>query len=57
MIASMQGRVNCYGTQVVLDYIGLDIAQVEIIGLLGPNGAGKTTFIHPLSPVNQGKPR
>lgn len=48
-IASMQGVVKRYGSQVVLDYIDLDIQEGEIIGLLGPNGAGKTTLIQTLT--------
>lgn len=48
-IASMQGVVKRYGSQVVLDYIDLDIHEGELIGLLGPNGAGKTTLIQTLT--------
>lgn len=58
MIASMQGVVKRYGSQLVLDYIDLDIQEGEIIGLLGPNGAGKTTLIQTLTgmtPFERGK--
>ncbi|MGN8648111.1 ABC transporter ATP-binding protein [Gracilibacillus sp. HCP3S3_G5_1] len=48
-IASMQGVVKRYGSDVVLDYIDLDIYEGEIVGLLGPNGAGKTTLIQTLT--------
>lgn len=51
MIASMQGVVKRYGSQLVLDYIDLDIQEGEIIGLLGPNGAGKTTLIQTLTGI------
>jgi ABC-2 type transport system ATP-binding protein len=34
---------------VVLDGIGLDVAEGTIFALLGPNGAGKTTTVHILS--------
>ncbi len=57
-IASMQGVVKRYGSDVVLDYIDLDIYEGEIIGLLGPNGAGKTTLIQTLTgmtPFERGK--
>ncbi len=53
----MQGVVKRYGSQVVLDYVDLDIQQGEIIGLLGPNGAGKTTLIQTLTgmtPIEKG---
>lgn len=57
-IASMQEVVKRYGSQVVLDYVNLDIQEGEIVGLLGPNGAGKTTFIQTLTgmtPFDRGK--
>ncbi|GAB3044450.1 ABC transporter ATP-binding protein [Virgibacillus ainsalahensis] len=47
-IASMRNVVKRYGSNVVLDYIDLNIQEGEIIGLLGPNGAGKTTLIQTL---------
>ncbi|WP_164215988.1 ABC transporter ATP-binding protein [Virgibacillus sp. YIM 98842] len=49
MIASMQGVVKRYGSNIVLDYVDLAIDEGEIIGLLGPNGAGKTTLIQTLT--------
>jgi len=49
IIASMQGVVKRYGSNIVLDYVDLDINEGEIIGLLGPNGAGKTTLIQTLT--------
>lgn len=49
IIASMQGIVKRYGSNIVLDHVDLDIAEGEIIGLLGPNGAGKTTLIQTLT--------
>src|SRR5215472_7430770 len=39
------GLRKVYGGHVVLDDVGLQVAEGEIIGLLGPNGAGKTTLI------------
>ncbi|MDR0370492.1 MAG: ATP-binding cassette domain-containing protein [Prevotellaceae bacterium] len=32
-----------YGEQTVLDAIGFDVKEGEVVGFLGPNGAGKTT--------------
>ncbi|MFA1819853.1 ABC transporter ATP-binding protein [Virgibacillus oceani] len=48
-IASLQGVVKRYGSNIVLDYVDLEINEGEIIGLLGPNGAGKTTLIQTLT--------
>jgi len=35
-----------YDKRAVVDDIGLQVQQGEIVGLLGPNGAGKTTTFH-----------
>jgi len=35
-----------YDRRAVVDDIGLEVRQGEIVGLLGPNGAGKTTTFH-----------
>lgn len=57
-LASMQGIVKRYGSELALDYIDFDVYKGEIVGLLGPNGAGKTTLIHTLLgiiPFDKGK--
>ncbi len=43
------GLRKCFGDQVVLDGLDLDVAEGTVVALLGPNGAGKTTAVHLLS--------
>ncbi len=38
--------VKKYKRRVVVDHVGLEVNQGEIVGLLGPNGAGKTTTFY-----------
>ncbi len=38
-----RGLSKRYGERTVVDRIGLEVSQGEVVGLLGPNGAGKTT--------------
>lgn len=40
-----QEVTRCYGKQVALDGLGLEVAKGETVALLGPNGAGKSTTI------------
>lgn len=40
------GLTKIYQRRKVVDTVGLDLAQGEIVGLLGPNGAGKTTTFY-----------
>jgi ABC-2 type transport system ATP-binding protein len=37
-----------FGQRVVVNRIGIQVAQGEIFGFLGPNGSGKTTFLRVL---------
>jgi ABC-2 type transport system ATP-binding protein len=44
-----EGLVYCFGDNVAVDGVDLEIAPGEIFGFLGPNGAGKTTTIRMLA--------
>jgi ABC-2 type transport system ATP-binding protein len=46
---SVTGLRKSFGDKVVLDDVGLTVAEGTIFALLGPNGAGKTTMVHILS--------
>ncbi|MGW2865512.1 ATP-binding cassette domain-containing protein [Streptomyces sp. SDr-06] len=48
-IISATGLRKSYGAHLVLDSVGLTVAQGTIFALLGPNGAGKTTIVQILS--------
>jgi phosphonate transport system ATP-binding protein len=41
----LQGVGLCYGAQVALEDVTLDIAAGEAVGLVGPSGAGKTSLL------------
>lgn len=43
MSVSISNLSKNYGEQKVLNNIGLEIGEGEVVGFLGPNGAGKTT--------------
>jgi len=40
---------KCFGTQVAVDALTLEIPAGQIVGLLGPNGAGKSTTLKMLT--------
>ncbi len=42
----LSNLVKSYRKRRVVDNIGFEIAQGEVVGLLGPNGAGKTTTFY-----------
>ncbi|KPJ59140.1 MAG: LPS export ABC transporter ATP-binding protein [Latescibacteria bacterium DG_63] len=45
-ILKAEGLVKTYGRWTVVDEVGLEVKQGEVVGLLGPNGAGKTTTFY-----------
>ena len=47
------GLSKLYGSQTVVDNLGLEISYGSIFGLLGPNGAGKTTLIKILTGLSK----
>lgn len=45
----IEGVSKCFGEQIAVDTLSLDIAQGEFIALLGPSGCGKTTMLRMLA--------
>jgi lipopolysaccharide export system ATP-binding protein len=43
MILEAQGLVKTYGRRRVVDGVGFEVDEAEVVGLLGGNGAGKST--------------
>ena len=50
-----QGLSKAFGGQVVLDNVGLELRQGEVVLLRGENGSGKTTLLNILTGLE--KPR
>jgi lipopolysaccharide export system ATP-binding protein len=46
MILRSEGLVKRYKKRAVVNDVGVQVQQGEIVGLLGPNGAGKTTTFY-----------
>src|SRR6478609_4454770 len=46
---SLHSLTKCFGSQVAVDALSLEIPAGQIVGLLGPNGAGKSTTLKMLT--------
>lgn len=58
VVLKAEGLVKIYGNRRVVDGVGFEVREGEIVGLLGANGAGKTTSFRMscgLIPANEGK--
>jgi ABC-type multidrug transport system ATPase subunit len=49
MLLAARGISKRFGTATVLEGVGFDVREGEILGLIGPNGAGKTTLFECLA--------
>lgn len=45
-VMTARGLKKTYNGRTVVNNVGLDVRQGEVVGLLGPNGAGKTTSFY-----------
>ncbi|NEA65413.1 ABC transporter ATP-binding protein [Streptomyces sp. SID12488] len=55
---SLDGATVRFGTRAVLDGVGLDVAEHEIVCVLGPSGSGKSTLLRAvagLQPLDAGR--
>ncbi|WP_328750860.1 ABC transporter ATP-binding protein [Streptomyces sp. NBC_00285] len=58
MLLSLQGATVRFGRRAVLDEVGLDVAEHEIVCVLGPSGSGKSTLLRAvagLQPLDEGR--
>ena len=58
VVLKAEGLVKIYGSRRVVDGVGFEVREGEVVGLLGANGAGKTTSFRMscgLIPANEGK--
>lgn len=58
VVLKAEGLVKIYGNRRVVDGVGFEVREGEVVGLLGANGAGKTTSFRMscgLIPANEGK--
>ncbi|MEF9906653.1 ABC transporter ATP-binding protein [Streptomyces sp. P9-A2] len=57
MLLSLRGATVRFGGRAVLDTVGLDVAEHEIVCVLGPSGSGKSTLLRAvagLQPLDAG---
>ncbi|MGW3205489.1 ABC transporter ATP-binding protein [Streptomyces sp. NPDC001135] len=45
MLLSLDAATVCFGGRAVLDAVGLDVAEHEVVCVLGPSGSGKSTLL------------
>src|SRR5689334_13643175 len=58
MLLSLQDATVRFGGRAVLDGVGLDVAEHEIVCVLGPSGSGKSTLLRAvagLQPLDSGR--
>ncbi|MGX1492941.1 thiamine transport system ATP-binding protein [Streptomyces tendae] len=58
MLLSLEGATVRFGGRAVLDAVGLDVAEHEIVCVLGPSGSGKSTLLRAvagLQPLDAGR--
>ncbi|MGY6024352.1 ABC transporter ATP-binding protein [Streptomyces spinosirectus] len=58
MLLSLQDATVRFGGRAVLDCVGLDVAEHEIVCVLGPSGSGKSTLLRAvagLQPLDAGR--
>lgn len=54
----LEGATVRFGGRAVLDSVGLDVAEHEIVSVLGPSGSGKSTLLRAvagLQPLDEGR--
>jgi ABC-type multidrug transport system ATPase subunit len=59
-LLTVSGLNKKFGPRLVLDDVGFQVREGEVLGLIGPNGAGKTTLLECLAgllPSNAGEIR
>ncbi|MFK4099267.1 ABC transporter ATP-binding protein [Streptomyces sp. NPDC019531] len=58
MLLSLQDATVRFGGRAVLDGVGLDVAEHEVVCVLGPSGSGKSTLLRAvagLQPLDEGR--
>ncbi|MEU6772058.1 ABC transporter ATP-binding protein [Streptomyces sp. NPDC046759] len=58
MLLSLDGATVRFGGRAVLDAVGLDVAEHEVVCVLGPSGSGKSTLLRAvagLQPLDSGR--